>query len=510
MVETEQQKSSVVAEIGTAIRHSAVYGLGNVVAKAIGFLMVPFYTHYLTPVDYGTLEILDLSMSLLGMLLNMGMTAALLRSYSAAPTLREKNKAVSTAFLFAALTGLLTFGAGASLAGLVSRTLLGPNVPSTYLLLAFSSFVLGYIANLPRTYLRALEASGAFVMVDTAALILMLGLNIYFIAVLKIGLVGILLSSVIAASLQVILLSIWTVKKAGFGFSGTLLRQMMGFGLPLIFSNMALFTLNFADRFYLKHFQSLDAVGIYAVGYKFAFMLNYLIVQPFFVMWQGRMYEIHKQPDHASIFGQIFMLYSTLLMYAGLALAVFSTEIVGVMVAPSFSASAGVIPVVTLAYIFCGIGYFTQLGMFLTNRTKMIGILSAGAAVLNLGLNYFLILNDGMLGAAWATLLSFAALAGGSYWLSQRLLPLPLAVGRAGIALVLAVGLYLMSRCGVSGSLALTVLVKIGLLVAYPLILWKGRVLSPSEISTLSFVRDSAASALSRLFGSTRGKAASA
>jgi peptidoglycan biosynthesis protein MviN/MurJ (putative lipid II flippase) len=135
--------------------------------------------------------------------------------------------------------------------------------------------------------------------------------------------------------------------------------------------------------------------------------------------------------------------------------------------------------------------------------------LSAGAAVLNLGLNYFLILHGGMLGAAWATLLSFAAIAGASYWCSQRLLPLPLAAGRASVALVLAIGLYLVSRWWVPGSLVLTVLMKIGMLVAYPILLWKGRVFSPSEIETLSFVKESAASALGRLFGSARGRAAS-
>jgi O-antigen/teichoic acid export membrane protein len=275
----------------------------------------------------------------------------------------------------------------------------------------------------------------------------------------------------------------------------------MGFGLPLIFSNLALFTLNFADRFFLKHFQSLDVVGIYAVGYKFAFMLNYLIVQPFFVMWQGRMYEIHKQRDHAAIFGQIFILYSVLLMYAGLALAVFSPEIATLMVAPSFASSASVIPPVTLAYVFCGIGYYVELGMFLSSRTKMIGFVSAGAAVLNLGLNYFLIEHDGMLGAAWATMLSFMALAVGSYWISQRLMPLPLAVGRASVALAVAIGLFLISNWQTGGNLAVTILVKIALLVAYPVILWKSGVLSPSELSTLSLLKDAAGSAVSRWVG---------
>src|SRR6185503_5972581 len=100
-------------QIHTAVRHGAIYGLGNVLAKAIGFLMVPFYTHYLDPVDYGVLEILALSMSLLGMVLHMGITAALLRSYGAAQSSDEKRKAVSTAFLFVGVTGLVTFLAGA-------------------------------------------------------------------------------------------------------------------------------------------------------------------------------------------------------------------------------------------------------------------------------------------------------------------------------------------------------------------------------------------------------------
>ncbi len=213
---------------------------------------------------------------------------------------------------------------------------------------------------------------------------------------------------------------------------------MLAFGTPLMFSNLAIFALNFSDRFFLQHLRSLEVVGIYAVGYKFGFMLNYLLVQPFYVMWQSRMYIIHNRTDHREVFGQVFILYTVVLTYAGLALSVFSPEIVHVMAGRQFSASYDVIPVVALAYIFYGIGYYAQLGMFLTDSTKRIGGIGAGAAVLNLLLNYFLVLHYGMLGAAWATLLSFMAIAAASYWFSERVYPLPLRVGR--IAMVLALG----------------------------------------------------------------------
>ena len=64
MTETVLQRETVAKEVRTAARHSLVYGFGALATKAIGFLMLPVYTRYLTPADYGILEILDLSLSL--------------------------------------------------------------------------------------------------------------------------------------------------------------------------------------------------------------------------------------------------------------------------------------------------------------------------------------------------------------------------------------------------------------------------------------------------------------
>ena len=120
-------------------------------------------------------------------------------------------------------------------------------------------------------------------------------------------------------------------------------------------------------------------------------MVNYLLVQPFYTMWQSRMYIIYREADHMRMFRQIFVLYSLVLTYAALGLAVLSPEIVRLLTSSNFAASQYVVPIISLAYVFYGIGYYLQLGMFLTSRTRAIGGVSMGAAVLNLGLNYVLI-----------------------------------------------------------------------------------------------------------------------
>jgi O-antigen/teichoic acid export membrane protein len=397
------------------------------------------------------------------------------------------------------VTGALTFAAGLPLIRPVSEMLFGPSVPSQYALIAFAALVLNYMATLPRTYLRALEASTAYVTVDTVGVLALLSLNVLFIAGMKTGLVGVLLSSLIVAAVQFIGVTAWVMKKAGFSFYRPDLMRMLRFGLPLIISNLGLFVLNFSDRFFLKQLRSFEVVGVYAVGYKFGFMMNYLVVQPFFVMWQSRMYAIHAQPEHRTIFRQVFGLYSIGLIYAGLVMSLFGTEAVRLMVEPKFAASQDVIPIVILSYVFYGLSYYAQLGMLLTDRTRSIGVIGAAAALLNLVLNYFLISQFGMFGAAWATVLSFAFITIASYMWSQHVFPLPLGVWRTGAAMAAAVAFYWACIQWAPAGLAWSLVLKGVVTVVFPVFLWKTGLLAPGVEETLLSVKEKAFAALGRL-----------
>jgi O-antigen/teichoic acid export membrane protein len=180
---------------------------------------------------------------------------------------------------------------------------------------------------------------------------------------------------------------------------------------------------------------------------------------------------------------------------------VFSPEIVGLMADPKFASGRDVVPIVALAYVFYGIGFYVQLGMFLANRTKAIGAVSAVAAVLNLGLNYVLIGRFGMVGAAWATLLGFLIIAVGSYWFSQKALPLNLGMPRVLSGVLLAIGLYMIGWMEAAHSILFVIALKVCLVLSFPALVWKLRVLSPDEMGTLESMRDRATTILSRQAG---------
>jgi O-antigen/teichoic acid export membrane protein len=213
------------------------------------------------------------------------------------------------------------------------------------------------------------------------------------------------------------------------------------------------------------------------------------------------MYAIYSQEQHPKIFKEVFAFYSVGLIYAGLGMSLFSSEAVRVMVEPKFAASQDIIPVVVLAYIFYGLSYYVQLGLFLTERTNEIGVIGAVATGLNLVLNYFFILHYGMMGAAWATLLSYVFIAVVSYWRSQRVFRLPLEVGRMWLAMILATGLYLVCRAWGPGTLGAALLVKVFVLASFPILVWKTGILSPVAAETLAVARDQAVTGLSRWCG---------
>jgi O-antigen/teichoic acid export membrane protein len=391
---------------------------------------------------------------------------------------------VGSLFAFAVATSAIVLLAGSLTMRADTNLIIDRQTPAIYLFLSFSAFLMAYIANVPYTSLRAKEASGTVVTIDLVLTAALLISNIYFLSVLKLSLYGLFLSRVIVNGIAVALILKWMRREVFGGVDWTLLRRMIRFGAPLIFSNLTLFTLNFSDRFFLQRFQSLEVVGIYAVGYKFGFLLNFLLIQPFTMMWQGRMYIVHKRPDHKKVFSRIFVLYSAVLIFATLGMAVLGPELMKYMVDPRYLGGGAVIAVVSLSYVFLGIGYFLQLGMFLAGRTGLIGMVSVAAAVVNLAANYFLILHFGMVGAAWATVLGFLAIAVGSYIGSERVCPLGLPVGRVVRCLAMAAVVYLVS-CQLPNHFLGMLFVRIVLVASLPLLLWMTRCFSSDELATL-------------------------
>lgn len=478
-------------------QHSIIYGLGVTVTSIVGFFLIPVYTRYLTPADYGTLEILNTTLSVLGIIFVMGLTTALFRSYFFENDPEKKKQVVSTVFLFLTITsGLLTLLL-VSLAGISSSLFLGSREYTSDFRVIFLTLFCNTGIGIGLAVLRAKEEPTRYALVTISQVVMSLTLNIVFVVVLRKGVLGILESNLITAAVLYLALT-WTVmRKAGFGFSLDELKRMLAFGLPLVPAGAAIWVLTLSDRYFLQFFSTSSELGLYSLGYKFGMVISALLVGPFQTAWGPFQFSISKQENARQIYSRVLTYFLLVAMFAALALSVLSKEVIAIMATPQFRGAYKVIPLIALSYVLWGGYYVLAVGFSLEAKTRPLALFTVGAAVLNLILNYLLIPHYGMMGAAGATLACYILLPVFSYLVSQRYYKINYEWGRV-LKIFLAAGVIFAGSFFIHyDSVIVTGVLKLLTLLAYPILLYSLRFYHPEEIhkvreivgSALTYIR---------------------
>ena len=91
------------------ISHGGIYLLGNILSKAVSFIMLPIYTRCLTPADYGILELLSLVIDFVAVILGMRISQAIFRFYSEYDDQEQKNSVVATAIMMIGVFNLVRY-----------------------------------------------------------------------------------------------------------------------------------------------------------------------------------------------------------------------------------------------------------------------------------------------------------------------------------------------------------------------------------------------------------------
>ena len=309
--------------------------------------------------------------------------------------------------------------------------------------LAFLCLTIQSIYLVGESDLLAQKKSIIYSSLSLITLFISLSLNIFFLVVLKMGVYGILLSMLVAKSVNAIIVLYITLRKVPLKFCKVKLGRMVRFGLPLIPAALAMFAMHSSDRFFVQKYCDLNELGLYSLGYKFGTIISVLIMVPIFQIWNTQRFEIAKQSDAGSIYAKVFTWFVFILVFAGLGISLFVDEVVQLMTTSAYAGSSNIVPLIVVSYIMFSISGFFTLGNMITGHTKVIATNHILAAIFNLILNYFLINHYGVWGAAWSTVLSFSVLAFLNYISSQREVFVPIERARILILFMVAGGLYL-------------------------------------------------------------------
>ena len=451
------------AQMRRLAKHSAIYGLGGIVSRLIAVFLLPLYTRYLEPSDFGAVGLLVGLSAVLVTILRAGISSAFFRFYFDAEDDAGRLLVLRTSFWFTMASATAGLAAGVLLAEPIADllTLDDPN-------LVRAAFV-GIWAQMNYEQLTALfrveERSGLFVLASLANIAVTIGTTLVLVVGYEQGALGVIVGNFTGTLVVYLALLGYRRAQLGFQLSRPLLREMNRFGVPLVPAALALIALNFGDRFFLNELVGTDEVGRYELGARIASAMV-LLITAFRTAWPAFAYSITDETEAKRTYAYVLTYLVALASWLALALGLLSPWLVRLLATPEYYEGGRVVALLA----FGGVAYagyiVLAIGVGRAKRTQFNWAITGAAAAVSVALNLLLVPRYELVGSGIAAATAYAAMFLGMCWYAQRVYPTPYQWRRVATAAGAAVALTVFGKV-----LDVPLAVALALVVAYPLAL---------------------------------------
>ena len=461
----------------------AAYTASSVVSKLIAVFLLPIYTHYLTPSDYGAAEVMLASVIAASIVVRFGVIEAILRFYYLAGERPERVVSTGFAALFCGATALALIAL--PFAGPISQALLDHTDAGLARLAILGLWTLT-LYEYALTLLRLDERARAYFGITVANVLVTIPFTVWLIVVQGERASGILLGT-FGTGAAFVLWMLWRERhRLSLLPDWGLLRRMFRFGLPTMPAELSLYSLNFIDRIILVRFAGLAEAGLYALAVKFAQGMN-LLARGIQLAWPPLAYSM------------IFTWFAALLAFGVTGLWLESRWIVRLLAAPDFFGSHRAVGLLATGIALYALYLAMVIILGRTGRTEFSFPATISAMATNVVLNLALVPSLDIVGAGLALVASYVVVVALMYVFTQRLFPVPYEWRRLGLIVLSAgaligAGEALLPTSGFIGLASRTVL-----WLAYPAALFAFGFLHEEERSSLvAMLRPSAIAARAR------------
>jgi O-antigen/teichoic acid export membrane protein len=445
-------------------RHSAVYGLGGLVSRILATLLLPLYTHYLPPGSYGRVEIVTAATAVLAIVLQMGISSAFFRFYFDAKEPAEKLTVIRTSFWFTMAMSTVGLALGLIFADPIGRVLGLGHDPTLVRAAAVGLWAQTNYQQLTALF-RVEERSTQYAMASVANVLITVASMVLFVAVFHWGAVGLVVGNFTGTLVVYAVLLAYRNEQLGLEFDRGLFRKMQTFGMPLVPSALALWTINFVDREFIVHYKNATEVGVYSAAVKIAAVITFVMVA-FRTAWPAFAYSIEDDRDAKRTYSFVLTYLLTLTSWVALALGALAPWLVQLLTDPRYQrAEKGVALLAFAGAVYAGY-VVLAIGSGRARKTQLNWVVTGVGAAVNVGLNIVLVPKYGMVGAAVATAAAYVALFIGMTLYAQRVYPVQYQWRRVVTCVAAAVTLTVAARAA-----DLPLAASFLLVLAYPLVL---------------------------------------
>lgn len=340
--------------------------------------------------------------------------------------------------------------------------------------------------NLTLSYIRFKEKSIFYVIATTGQFLIQLLATIYFIVYLEFGILGILLGRLCGELISQIIQVPYITKKINFKFEYIQLTKMIKFGFPLAFSGISGRILHIGDRYILGFLSNMSVVGMYSLGYKFANLIFTLFGRAFNKSYIPLAWKQYKKPNAKRFYAKSLTYYTFLLLWMSLFISIFSKGIIHLFATRAeYWGAYKIIPIVLLAKVIRSQFTVIKMPLQFKNKTSIIAYVITAAAALNIGLNFILIPKFSMMGAAFATFISFLGIPLVAYIFANKYYKINYEWNRVAVLFGIALSVYFISLLFNPLHRTVRIICKFLLALAVPYLLYLIRFYTKSELSRI-------------------------
>lgn len=433
---------------------TAIYGLSSIIGRFLNYLLVPLHTskNVFTLEQYGIITEMYAYVSVLVILLTYGMETAFFRFYSRDDL--DKKKVYSTALwsvMFTTAAFILTcFAFSQSIANWLHY-----DNHNEYVIWFAIIVGLDAVSSIALAKLRALNKAVNFAFINLSNVAINIGLNLFFLAYCmpmyksgntnwlvetfynpNIGVGYVFISNLIASIVKFLLLIPYYFDLR-FGIHKSYLRQMLIYGLPLLFAGLAGIINETLDRIMLKQMliedlgevRTLELIGIYGAVYKISIIIT-LFIQAFRFAADPFFFAQEKEKNSKETYSKVMTYFVIVCAVIFLGVMLYLDILKYFITNEAYWVGLHIVPYLLFANIFLGIYYNQSIWYKLSGQTMYAVYLAIFGAVITIALNVIWIPMINYTGSAYATFICYGSMMILSYFLGQKYYPVPYKIGK--------------------------------------------------------------------------------
>jgi O-antigen/teichoic acid export membrane protein len=429
-------------------KQTLIYGTSTIVGRFLNFILVPFYTNVFPPAEYGIVAIVFAYIAFFNIIYSLGFEAGYFRFAASNEIGNEKQNFSHPFFVIMLNSGFL------SLLILAFSKQLSPivGVPNTdFIVYAAIILFLDALALVPFAYLRLKNKATVFVTIKLINICVNVAMNLILVLGFKMGLIAVFISNLIASLVTILILLPIILRNISFEYNKELMSELRRFSLPYLPAALASMAIQVINIPITKYLTDDHQVGIYNANYRLGIFMM-LVVSMFEYAWRPFFLQNAKEPESKQLFAKVMTIFVGAASLMFVILTFFIQDIIkiplpfkGHLIGAKYWNGVYIVPLILLGYLFLGIYTNLIAGIYIEKKTKYLPAITGSGAAANIIAGFVLIPIIGIMGGAWAVLVSYIVMTIGIYIVNRKYYPVPYEKFRLTVLLLcdaVALGLF--------------------------------------------------------------------